>query len=90
MSQSTRTTNAAPNARESPGTRRETLVAHPVPRILVGALQTVSFWTAVVTPLVYLPLLLTGLQTDVELLAFVALLALNVAGLVVGHSHKRH
>jgi hypothetical protein len=87
MSQSTRTTNAAPNARESPGTRRETLAAHPVPRTLVGAVRTVSFWTGVVTPFVYIPLLLTGLGTDLELVAFVALLALNVAGLVVGHSH---
>lgn len=51
-------------------------------------LETAAFWAAVVLPVVYLPLLATGLEGQ-TMVAFVGLLALNALSLVLGHSHRR-
>jgi uncharacterized membrane protein len=47
-----------------------------------------AFWTAIVLPFVYLPLLATGLNTTEAQLLFVVLVALNVVMVIVGHSHR--
>jgi hypothetical protein len=47
----------------------------------------VAFWTAVVLPLAYLPLLSSPVD-DTELLVFVALVAVNVVCLLVGHDYS--
>lgn len=52
-------------------------------------LEVVGFWTAVVLPFLYVPLLTTGISTQGELLTFVGLVALNAAALLAGHDHRR-
>lgn len=52
-------------------------------------LEVVGFWSAVVLPFLYVPLLLTGISTQGELLTFVGLLVLNLAAFLAGHGHKR-
>ncbi|WP_244605573.1 hypothetical protein [Halorussus marinus] len=56
---------------------------------LTTPFEVLGFWAAVALPFLYLPLLLTGLSTDAELITFLGLLALNVAALLAGHDHKR-
>lgn len=57
---------------------------------LTTPLEVAGFWTAVVLPFLYMPMLLTGIETGSgELLTFFGLLALNLAALMVGHGHKR-
>ncbi|WP_248896504.1 hypothetical protein [Haloplanus halobius] len=51
-------------------------------------LRFVAFWAAVALPFLYLPLLIGGLQGE-QATAFVALLSVNVAALVIGHEHGR-
>jgi hypothetical protein len=51
-------------------------------------LQFVGFWVAVTLPFCYLPLLYDGLPSA-EARAFVALLAINLAALVVGRGYAR-
>jgi len=50
-------------------------------------LRVAGFWSAVALPFLHIPLLLTGLDGTADLFAFVALFALNVVALYVGHSH---
>ncbi|USZ67682.1 hypothetical protein NGM10_13220 [Halorussus salilacus] len=56
---------------------------------LTQPIQIVGFWSAVALPFLYLPLLVTGISSEAELLTFVGLLALNLAALLAGHGHKR-
>jgi hypothetical protein len=49
--------------------------------------QRVAFWTAIVLPFLYLPLLAGGLSSASVTLAFLGLLALNALAVVVGHPH---
>jgi hypothetical protein len=49
-----------------------------------------GFWSAVALPFLHIPLLLTGLDGSAETGAFLALFALNVVALVVGHGHGGH
>jgi hypothetical protein len=53
---------------------------------LEATIRRVSFWAAIVLPLVYLPLLSGGFgpQTGYTV---ISLLALNLIALFVGHSH---
>ncbi len=69
-----------------PEARAQTLAQ--VGRYVRRPLEAVGFWTAVVLPFLYLPLLADGF-TGNDPLAFGALLALNVAALVVGHGYRR-
>jgi hypothetical protein len=50
-------------------------------------LRTVGFWAAVSLPFVHLPLLLSGLDSTADLLAFGVLLVSNLVALFVGHTH---
>ena len=49
--------------------------------------RVVAFWTAVVLPFLYLPLLFGGLEGDVTL--FGGLLVLNAVALLLGHDYRR-
>lgn len=55
---------------------------------IAHVLRALAFWTAVVLPFLYLPLLLEGL-TGQEWIALGGLLAMNVVALVVGHEYAR-
>ncbi len=50
-------------------------------------LEAFAFWTAVGFPLLYLPLLATGLDTPARLGAFLGVLAANVAALSIGRRY---
>jgi VIT1/CCC1 family predicted Fe2+/Mn2+ transporter len=51
--------------------------------------RAIAFWTAVLLPLVYVPLLATGLDSVPMALTFVALMTVNVCALVVGQPYGR-
>ena len=51
-----------------------------------ASIRRVSFWSAILLPLVYLPLLSGGLGPQTGYIA-VGLLALNLIALLVGHNH---
>lgn len=57
-------------------------------QLLPSPARMVSFWVGVVTPVFYLPVLFTGIETSVEAVLFVLLLALHAAALVCGHPHN--
>jgi len=50
-------------------------------------LRIAGFWAAVCLPFLHVPLLVTGLDSTGDAVAFVALLAANLLALVVGHGH---
>lgn len=55
----------------------------------VGAvLRGICFWTAVVLPFLWVPLLAGDRLGGQESLALATLVALNVAALVLGHGHR--
>lgn len=56
-------------------------------RSIARNLRGVSFWAAIVLPIIYLPLLSGGLSGG-ETLLFVALLAVNAGAFVLGHDHE--
>ncbi|AGB14726.1 hypothetical protein Halru_0074 [Halovivax ruber XH-70] len=53
------------------------------------SLTAVSFWAGTLLPIVYLPLLLAGVDSGLRFGLLVALLALNVVALVLGHDYPR-
>ena len=55
---------------------------------LTTPVEMVSFWLAVALPFLYLPLLVTGVTTDGELVSVLVLVVLNAVALVVGHDHR--
>ena len=57
-------------------------------RTLGAPVQALSFWSAILLPLTYLPLLAGGL-TSGELSLFAVLLAANATALLLGHNHGR-
>jgi hypothetical protein len=57
-------------------------------RICLRAVRCAGFWTAVLLPFVLLTLLAGGVIVEQPLVAG-GLLAANLAGLVVGRTHKR-
>ena len=56
-------------------------------RRLRATVAAAAFWTAVVLPFLYVPLLVGGLAPG-EGVALAALAALNVAALYAGHGHR--
>lgn len=50
-------------------------------------IRKAGFWGAIVLPVVYLPVLATGLSTSLELGLFLGLVAVNLAALYVGHAY---
>jgi len=57
--------------------------------VFTTPLEVVGFWSAVALPFLYMPLLLTGISSQAELLTFLGLLVLNLAALLAGHDHRR-
>jgi hypothetical protein len=55
-------------------------------KILLAPIHRIAFWAAVVLPFLHVPLLVTGLESETQTLAFVVLLACNVLALLLGHS----
>jgi len=82
----------AMSTRESPFTAGFDLDGEAVGSALRYAvfdpLQALSFWTAVLLPLAYLPLVANGLG-DGETSVLFALVLTNAAALVLGHGHAR-
>ncbi|MHC3378391.1 hypothetical protein [Haloarcula sp. H-GB5] len=54
---------------------------------LVSAVRGIAFWTAIALPFLYLPLLVTGLNSGATRIAFVALVVCNAVTLRIGHAH---
>lgn len=79
-------TAASTESTESQNDRRplERLVPH-----LIDAVRKTGFWTAIVLPFLYVPLLATGLSTAAETLTFLALLGSNLVALYVGHTYRQ-
>ncbi|MEZ3115795.1 hypothetical protein RYH80_07680 [Halobaculum sp. MBLA0147] len=53
---------------------------------LAAPVRAVAFWTAALVPLVYLPLLASGLTAQ-QIPTLLGLMTLNAVSLVVGHGH---
>jgi hypothetical protein len=51
-------------------------------------IEAIAFWAAVAMPFVYLPLLITGIETTSEGIAMVALIALHALALIVGRRYR--
>ena len=51
-------------------------------------LRAACFWTAIVLPFLYVPLLVADIETRSEGVALLALLALNAVSLLAGHSYR--
>ena len=77
---------------ESPSTAGLTIDGEAVGAALrhavVDPLRALSFWTAVLLPLAYLPLVANGLGNG-EMSVLASLVAVNAAALVIGHGHER-
>lgn len=58
-------------------------------RAVSSSLSALAFWTAIALPVLYLPLLVTGLRSTGELLVFLALFGVHVLALLAGRSHRR-
>lgn len=52
-------------------------------------IEAIAFWTAIVLPFLYVPLLFYGLESTPELAAFFALVGINVVAFVIGHRYNR-
>lgn len=55
---------------------------------LLKPLEALGFWAAVALPFLYVPLLVTGLESTSTQLAALLLIGLHMGALVVGHRHK--
>ncbi len=58
-------------------------------RSIKAPAQFLSFWAAITLPFIHLPLLAQGLGNPTVTLTFLALLALNVVTLFVGHGYNQ-
>lgn len=55
---------------------------------LIRPIEAIAFWTAVVLPFLYIPLLIVGLESTAELATFLVLVGLNIVAFVIGHPHN--
>lgn len=63
---------------------------HPlrhVPNVAVPV-RTLAFWTAVVLPFVYLPMVLGGFESGSRVGLFVGLVTAHALALSLGHGHE--
>jgi len=58
-------------------------------KLALAAVRAIAFWTAVVLPVMYVPLLATGLDSVRTAVTFAALAAVHVCTLVVGQPYGR-
>ncbi|MFB6268114.1 MAG: hypothetical protein ABEI31_10675 [Halodesulfurarchaeum sp.] len=56
---------------------------------LLRPVEALGFWAAVALPFVYLPLVITGLETGSEQLAVALLLGAHVVALYLGRHYNR-
>lgn len=56
---------------------------------LARPIEAISFWSAIALPFLYLPLLFSGLGSNSQLTAFLALLAIHAVTIVAGHGYDR-
>ncbi|MWV38250.1 hypothetical protein GRS80_00210 [Natrialba sp. INN-245] len=73
---------------ESGNDDRRKMLERVVPT-LAEPIRRAGFWTAIVAPFLYFPVLFNGLGTWLELLFFLGLLSVNVLALYVGHTYRR-
>lgn len=74
------TIESTESIRQKPTPRRQ-------PMRINRSVTVLAFWLATLLPFVYLPVILTGLDSWERLLLVLGLLALNAAALVVGHDY---
>lgn len=55
----------------------------------VTTIRATGFWAAIVLPFLHIPLLLNGLGTSGELIAFIALIVANIVAIRLGYNHRR-
>lgn len=55
---------------------------------LLEGVRAVSFWSAIVLPFLYIPLLVVGLDTVTRSVVFLGLLSLNIVALLSSHSYR--
>lgn len=85
------TTHDSRTSSSSEGTERQNsdrVLERLLPR-LADPIRKIGFWTAIVLPFLYVPLLVTGLSTATETGTFLVLLAVNLLALYVGHAHRQ-
>ncbi|MFC6768231.1 hypothetical protein [Natrinema soli] len=56
---------------------------------LATPIRAAGFWTAIAMPILYVPVLATGLSSSFDGLLFLGLLLGNLLALYVGHAHRR-
>lgn len=54
---------------------------------VLECVRAVGFWSAVALPFLYLPLLVSGVETADGVVAVTVLIALNVVAVVIGRGH---
>lgn len=64
-----------------------TILARLAGYSLVRAFEQAAFWTAVVLPFLYVPLLVGGISTSGEFVALVTLLGFHFVALYAGQNH---
>ena len=87
MSDSPLSEDTSHNEGEPPARNRAMVPARAATAALKDPIQFVSFWTAAVLPLVYLPLLAYGIESRLHAAIFLGLVVANVVALVVGRSY---
>jgi len=60
----------------------------PAGQVARSTVEAVSFWCAIVIPLLYVPLLSNGPETVTGTVVFVALLAVHLMSLAMGHTYR--
>lgn len=55
---------------------------------LLEGVRAFFFWSAIVLPFLYIPLLAVGLDTVTRSVVFLALLSLNIVALLSSHSYR--
>jgi len=56
---------------------------------LATSIRAVGFWTAIGMPILYVPLLATGLTSSLDGLLFLGLVVGHSLALYVGHAHRQ-
>ncbi|WP_408957485.1 hypothetical protein [Natrinema sp. 74] len=56
---------------------------------LATPIRAAGFWAAIAMPVLYVPLLVTGLSSSLDGLLFLALVVGHLLALYVGHAHRR-
>lgn len=60
-----------------------------VVRYVIDSIIVLGFWASIVLPAIYLPLFLSGINTNQELFIFLSLFAGHVAALYIGQGYRQ-